>query len=176
MKVPTLSVFAVPVDEVPSLTAASFSSQVSPIGPSPVVATIAVVVLDGKVLLVRRANPPDVGYWGFPGGKIESGETIREAAVRELLEETGLRGEARRVFTALDVFDHDDEGELRRHYVLVAVLCRWLSGSPVAGDDALEARWFSLDELDDARFVMSAKVGEVAREAALLAGAEPGSR
>lgn len=135
----------------------------------PVVATIAVVFLESKVLLVRRANPPDAGRWGFPGGKIERGETIEQAAVRELLEETRVRGEARRVFTAVDVFDRDESGCLRQHFVLVAVLCRWLSGEPVAGDDALEARWFDLGELDDPGMALSLDVAAVARHGAALA-------
>ncbi|MEN7538812.1 NUDIX domain-containing protein, partial [Aurantiacibacter flavus] len=54
----------------------------------PIAATIAVVLREGQVLLVRRANPPDAGRWGFPGGKIETGETIEQAAIRELYEET----------------------------------------------------------------------------------------
>ena len=134
----------------------------------PVVATIAAVFHEGRILLVRRANPPDVGCWGFPGGKIEMGETIEHAAVRELLEETGIRGESHGVFTAVDVFDRDGDGRLRRHFVLVAVLCEWISGEPVAGDDALEARWFRLAELDDAGLALSFDVADVARQAAAL--------
>ena len=136
--------------------------------PRPVVATIAAVFHEERILLVRRANPPDVGRWGFPGGKIEMGETIEHAAVRELFEETGIRGEAHGVFTAVDVFDRDGGGGLRRHFVLVAVLCEWISGEPVAGDDALEARWFRLAELDDAGLALSLDVAEVARQAATL--------
>ncbi|WP_231803269.1 NUDIX hydrolase [Stenotrophomonas sp. MMGLT7] len=131
-------------------------------------AAIATVFRDGKVLLVRRANPPDAGRWGFPGGKIESGERIEDAAVRELREETGVHAEAHRVFTAVDVFDRDEGDRLRRHFVLIAVLCEWRSGEPIAGDDALEARWFGLDELDDAGIALSPDVAEVARQAAAL--------
>ncbi len=134
----------------------------------PIPATIAAVVRDDHVLLVRRANPPDAGRWGFPGGKIDQGETIEDAAIRELLEEAGVRAEPLRVFTAVDVFDRDDDGTLRRHFILVAVLCRWISGEPIAGDDALEARWFRLEELNQPALALSLDVAEVAAEAAEL--------
>ncbi|QIG81773.1 NUDIX hydrolase [Sphingosinithalassobacter tenebrarum] len=134
----------------------------------PIAATIAVVLREGRILLVRRANPPDAGRWGFPGGKIESGETIEQAAIRELYEETAIRGEAVEVFTAVDAFDHDEHGGLRRHFILVAVLCRWCSGEAVAGDDALEAEWFDLEALGTARLALSLNVGEVALQAAAI--------
>lgn len=134
----------------------------------PIPATIAAVVRDHHVLLVRRANPPDAGRWGFPGGKIDQGETIEGAAIRELLEETGVRAAPLKVFTAVDVFDREDDGTLRRHFILVAVLCRWISGEPVAGDDALEARWFPLEDLNQPSLALSLDVAEVAAEAAEL--------
>lgn len=139
--------------------------------PGPVAAVLAVVIRDAEVLLVRRANPPDVGKWGFPGGKIESGELIRDAALRELSEETGVRAEACEAFTAVDALDHDAAGGLRRHFVLIAVRCRWLSGDPQAADDALEARWFRLSDLDDRVLVTSLGVAEVARRASALSAA-----
>lgn len=138
------------------------------LGSAPIPAAIAAVFHEGRILLVRRANPPDTGCWGFPGGKIETGESIESAAVRELLEETGVQAEALRAFTALDAFDHDEHGRLRRHFILIAVLCKWISGEPVAGDDALEARLFRLEELDGARLALSLGVVEVAREAEAL--------
>jgi 8-oxo-dGTP diphosphatase len=129
----------------------------------PVPAVIAVVVHDGKTLLVRRANPPDAGLWGFPGGRIEHGETVKAAALRELAEETSVRGEAIDVITTLDILDRSEDGALRHHYVLIAVHCRWVSGDPVAGDDALEARWFSIEDLDPRKLPMSADVDMIAR-------------
>jgi mutator protein MutT len=140
----------------------------------PIAATIAAVFHEERILLVRRANPPDAGRWGFPGGKIEAGEPIETAAVRELFEETGIRGQARRVFTAVDAFDRDENGRLRRHFVLIAVLCDWIAGDPVAGDDALEAQWFRLDELDDTRLALSLDVANVARLAADIAKQKDG--
>lgn len=129
----------------------------------PVVATIAALFRDGQVLLVRRANPPDAGRWGFPGGKVDPGETLEQAAIRELAEETGVVARAERVFTAVDAFDYDARGALRHHYVLVAVLCSWVSGEPVAADDALDAGWFPLDRLDTGDLALSLDVGKVAR-------------
>ncbi|MFG6519484.1 NUDIX hydrolase [Sulfitobacter sp. 1A13496] len=129
----------------------------------PVVATIAAVFKQGHVLLVRRANPPDAGRWGFPGGKVDLGESLEEAAVRELAEETGIQATAEQVFTAVDAFDHDESGALRYHYVLVAVLCSWVSGKPLAGDDALEARWFPIEKLGAADLALSLDVEKVAK-------------
>ena len=132
----------------------------------PIAATLAVVVRDHEVLLVRRANPPDAGRWGFPGGKIDAGESLPAAAIRELREETMVQADALRVLTAVDAFDHADDGTLRRHFILVAVLCRWISGEPVAGDDALEARWVPLAELEQNLHATSFGVADVARQAA----------
>lgn len=140
----------------------------SPLPAGPTVATIATVFKDDHVLLVRRANPPDAGRWGFPGGKTGFGETVETAAIRELLEETGIHATAQRVFTAVDAFDYDAYGVLRHHYVLVAVLCSWKSGEPLAGDDALEARWFALDTLEDDNLALSLDVAKVARQGATI--------
>ena len=131
----------------------------------PVAATIAVVPRDGAVLLVRRANPPDAGRWGFPGGKIETGEALLDAAIRELHEETRIEAEAVEVLTAVDAFDHDEMDALRQHFILIAVLCRWRAGEPVAGDDALEARWIAVDALEREDLALSIGVADLARQA-----------
>lgn len=141
--------------------------------PRPIAATIAAVIRDRQVLLVRRANPPDAGLWGFPGGKIDQGETLFEAAIRELAEETGVAAEPLRVVTAVDAFDRDETGALRRHFILIAVLCRWTAGEPVAADDALDARWVDLDALQDTSLALSLDVAEVAEQAAALMAQMP---
>jgi 8-oxo-dGTP diphosphatase len=138
------------------------------LSPSPIPAVLAVLVRDGQTLLVRRANPPDAGLWGFPGGKIEYGETVEAAALRELHEETSVRAESLGVITTLDVLVRSDDGELRQHYILIAVRCRWLSGAPIAGDDALEAQWFPIEDLHPDRLAMSADVDVIARCAEAL--------
>jgi 8-oxo-dGTP diphosphatase len=83
---------------------------------------------------------------------------------------------ARRVFTAVDAFERDEHGGVRRHFILIAVLCRWLSGQPIGGDDALEARWFDLAALESADLAMSFGVAHVARQAHALALADLGER
>lgn len=110
----------------------------------PIASVLSVVVYDANVLLVRRIDPPDAGKWGYPGGWIDPGETMAQAAVRELFE-TEVRAEARCVFNALDAFDK--EGLVRRQFVMIAVLCAWVSGIPIAGDDATEAAWFQIANL-----------------------------
>lgn len=110
--------------------------------PSPIPA-VGVVCLRGReVLLIRRGRPPRAGEWSLPGGRIEPGEGVREAALRELGEETGVEAE---LLGLLDVVDgvFPEHG---RHYVLIDHAARWLSGEPRAGDDAAEARFFPLEQ------------------------------
>lgn len=136
----------------------------------PVLAVLAVVVRGEEVLLVQRANPPDAGKWGFPGGRVELGETLEQAALRELAEETGVAATAGGVLTALDVIDRDTEGRVRFHFTLVAVLCRWLAGQGVAADDALAVAWTRPAEIGRRFAAVSADVARVA-EMALMPGA-----
>jgi mutator protein MutT len=131
----------------------------------PVVATIAVLFRNDEVLLVRRANPPDAGRWGFPGGKIELGEAVKDAAVRELYEETGVRATASKVFNAVDAYDVDEEGHLRAHFVLIAVLWYWETGEPVAADDAQDAAFVPMAALGSSDLVLSLDVEDIAWEA-----------
>lgn len=124
----------------------------------PVVGVLAVVWRDDKVLLVRRANPPQSGCWGFPGGGVELSETLAQAAQRELVEETGVIATGGQPVTAIDVIEPSvaagtaagDRARPRYHYVLVAVALDWQAGEPMAGDDALDAAWFSPDRLPEA--------------------------
>lgn len=129
---------------------------------TPVPAVISVVLRESQIVLVKRANPPDAGTWGFPGGKIELGEALEDAAVREVKEETGLDVRADGVLTCLDAFDIGPDGDIRFHYVLVAVLCEWIAGEPEPADDALDADWFSTDALPWDGLALSKDVAEVA--------------
>jgi len=79
----------------------------------PIVGVLAVVLRGERVLVVRRANPPMSGRWGFPGGVLELGETVAQGAMRELLEETGVTAEAAGPLTVIDTIDRDEQGRVR---------------------------------------------------------------
>ena len=113
----------------------------------PIVGVLAVVLRGERVLVVRRANPPMPGRWGFPGGVLELGETVAQGAMRELLEETGVTAEAEGPLTVIDTIDRDREGRIRYHYTLVAVVGSWQAGEGVAGDDADEVAWLTRAEI-----------------------------
>jgi ADP-ribose pyrophosphatase YjhB (NUDIX family) len=113
----------------------------------PVVGVGAVILREGEVLIVRRANPPLQGEWSIPGGALDLGEKLRDGVAREVREETGLEVE---VGPVLDVFDSifpDAEGRTQYHYVLVDYLCHPLPGTAVAATDASELRWAKPEEL-----------------------------
>lgn len=112
--------------------------------PAPVPCVGVVCLRGGEVLLIRRGRPPRQGDWSLPGGRIEPGERAMDAALRELREETGVEAE---ITGLIDVVDGLFP-EAGRHYVLIDYAARWLSGEPVAGDDALEARFVPLDEVE----------------------------
>ena len=113
----------------------------------PIVGVLAVVMRGERALVVRRANPPMPGRWGFPGGVLELGETIAQGAMRELLEETGVTAEAAGPLTVIDTIDRDREDRVRYHYTLVAVIGHWQSGEGAPGDDADEVAWLTRAEI-----------------------------
>jgi 8-oxo-dGTP diphosphatase len=113
----------------------------------PIVGVLAIVMRGDRVLVVRRANPPMLGRWGFPGGVLELGETVAQGAMRELEEETGVKAEAAGPLTVIDTIDRDREGRVRYHYTLVAVIGHWQSGEGVPGDDADEVAWLTRAEI-----------------------------
>lgn len=114
----------------------------------PIAGVVAIVFKEDSVLLVRRGNEPGRGRWGFPGGVVELGETVREAVVREAMEESGLRVEPVELVAVYDSITRDDDGYIRFHYILSEFLCRVVGGSLRPSSDVSDARWFRLDELD----------------------------
>ena len=128
---------------------------------TPLLGAIAVVLRDHHVLLAQRRNPPDAGLWGFPGGHVEWGETVLQAAQRELREETSVIAEPSHYLKNLDLLRHDPNGQVLSHYLLVGVACTYLSGTPEAGDDALDARWFPIEQIREGDLPMSARVADL---------------
>lgn len=125
------------------------------------VPAVGVVCLRGdEVLLIRRGTPPRLGEWSLPGGRIEPGERAVDAALRELREETGVEA---RILGLIDVVDGIFP-EAGRHYVLIDYVAEWISGEPVAGDDAAEAVFMRVDDAiaavvwDETRRVIAAAV------------------
>jgi len=116
---------------------------------TPRVAVGAVVMHEKKVLLCRRGKPPAEGEWAIPGGSVELGETLQEAAEREILEEAGIIVKAGDPIHVFDVLRKDDSQRLRFHYVIVDLLCDYVSGDLKPGDDAREIRWVGPDDLRD---------------------------
>jgi len=107
----------------------------------------AVVLLDGRVLLVRRGKEPLHGRWVIPGGTVELGETLEEALVREVEEETGLVVRPREVLLVFDRIQRD-QGRVQYHYVIIDYLCEYVSGTPRAGSDAEAVAVVSPEDLD----------------------------
>ena len=107
----------------------------------PYLAVSAVVVHDGEFLAVRRARPPMQGLFTLPGGGVEAGESLAEAACREVQEETGLIIEAVALAGYREVITRDDAGRVQRHFVILTFAARWVAGEPRLNDELLEARW-----------------------------------
>jgi ADP-ribose pyrophosphatase len=116
---------------------------------SPRVAVGAVVFRADRVLLVLRGSPPARGTWAIPGGSVRLGESLRAAAERETREETGVIVRAGAPIYTFEVVERDPRGAVRFRYVIVDLAAEYVSGSPRAGDDALDARWVSAAELAD---------------------------
>ncbi|MGZ4831282.1 MAG: NUDIX hydrolase [Terriglobales bacterium] len=113
----------------------------------PLVGVGAVIVSQGRVVIVQRSAEPLKGQWSIPGGALEIGETLRQCAAREALEETGLQVEAVDVLDVLDSIYADPDGRTRYHYVLIDFFCRVLGGELKVGSDAAQSRWITRDEL-----------------------------
>jgi ADP-ribose pyrophosphatase YjhB (NUDIX family) len=102
-----------------------------------------------EVVLIRRGKAPRESQWSIPGGHVEWGESVRDALLREVREETGLSVEIAGLVDVVDLLAPDDAGDIARHYVLID-FAAWLSGGELrAGSDAIEARWVPYTQLAD---------------------------
>jgi ADP-ribose pyrophosphatase YjhB (NUDIX family) len=113
----------------------------------PFLAVSAAIIRDGRVLIVRRANPPAHGLYTLPGGVVESGELLVEALKREITEETGLAIEPVALAGHREVVVRDDSGRARRHFVILAFAARWISGEPKLNEELHDAQWLRASEL-----------------------------
>jgi len=112
----------------------------------PVPAVSAIVFRDTEVLLVKRGADPNRGRWSPPGGTLEVGETVEDAAIRETLEETGVSVRPLRVLSVREFIDSNGQ-QVRWHYVLLNVLCEYVRGEPLPASDVENARFIPLREL-----------------------------
>ena len=110
----------------------------------------AVIINEGKMILVKRGVEPGKGEWSIPGGLIELGETVRDAVIREAKEETGLNVEivVDRPLDAFDNIDIDEKGGFHYHFVLMEFLARPKSGTLKSSSDAVDAKWVPLEEVE----------------------------
>ncbi len=115
----------------------------------PRVAVSAVIVRDGEFLAVRRARPPMQGLFTLPGGRVEIGESLAEALLREVREETGLTIEPVALAGIREVIGRDDAGRVQRHFVILAFAARWVAGEPRLNEELAEARWMRPAALRD---------------------------
>jgi ADP-ribose pyrophosphatase YjhB (NUDIX family) len=117
----------------------------------PFLAVSAAIFRNGKVLVVRRARKPALNLYTLPGGAVEAGETLVEAAIREVREETSLSIEPVALAGHREVIARDDAGKVERHFVILCFASRWLSGEPVLSDELNDSRWVDPSELGDYR-------------------------
>ena len=115
--------------------------------PYPLVAVGAVVIHENRVLLVRRGKQPAKGDWAIPGGRVELGESMRAAAAREVLEETGISIQPGELIYYFETIQPDHNGKIQFHYVIFDFMATYLAGEPHPQDDALDARWVAPAEI-----------------------------
>ena len=113
----------------------------------PFLAVSAAIIRDGRVLVARRARSPAYGIWTMPGGVVVAGETLIEALVREIAEETAMIVEPVALAGHREVVVRDDDQRVSRHFVIMCFATRWISGEPQLNEELAEARWLKPEEL-----------------------------
>jgi len=132
----------------------------------PIVGVGGIIFQKDRVLLVKRGRPPGLGEWSIPGGAVQTGETLREAVIREIFEETHLEVEVLALAKVLERIFRDPDGRVAYHYVLVDFLCQCRGGELKADSDAQDARFVPLQDLPT--YKIAAVTLEVIRRAAWL--------
>lgn len=114
----------------------------------PIVGAGALILENGKLLLIKRGAKPGQGRWSIPGGLVELGELVQNAVVREVKEECGLDIEVERLIDVFDSITRDEKGRVQYQFVVVNFLAKIKGGILKNADDVLEARWTSLNEVE----------------------------
>jgi len=114
----------------------------------PYLAVSAAIIRDGRILIAQRARGPALGVWTLPGGVVEAGETLIEALIREVHEETAITVEPVALAGHREVVVRDDGGRVSRHFVILCFATRWIAGEPQLNEELAEARWLRPAELN----------------------------
>ncbi|MBN8943593.1 MAG: NUDIX hydrolase [Rhizobiales bacterium] len=139
--------------------------------PRPILAVSTAVIRGDRILLAQRAKPPGQGLYSLPGGLVEIGETLAEAAARELMEEVAVEAEPIGLCGARDIIMRDATGQVERHFVVVSYAALWIAGEGERSPEASDIRWIGLDGFD--HLATTEGLGEVARAAFALAPGRP---
>ena len=115
----------------------------------PVLATSVAVLREGRILLAVRGKPPSDTLYSLPGGMVEVGETLGEAALRELREEVGVEAELIGLIAPVEFIERDAKGHIKHHVVIAAHAARWVSGEPQTGPEAKDIRWVTERDIAD---------------------------
>jgi ADP-ribose pyrophosphatase YjhB (NUDIX family) len=134
----------------------------------PHLAVSAAIIREGKVLIVRRARPPAYGVFTLPGGGVEAGETLREAIIREVMEETALTIEPLGLAGYREAIGRDADGKVERHFVILPFAARFIAGEVALNEELAEARWLVPSEL--AGLKTTEGLVEIVRAAYAIAG------
>jgi 8-oxo-dGTP diphosphatase len=138
----------------------------------PFLAVSAAIFRDGKVLVVRRARKPALNLYTVPGGVVEAGETLAEAAAREVREETALEIEVLTLAGHREAVMRDAQGRVERHFVIMCFAARWISGEPVLNEELDDARWLAPPEIAGLRTTDG--LAEIVASAAEIIASRPG--
>ncbi len=114
----------------------------------PIVGVGAIIIHDGKMLIVKRGSDPGKGKWSVPGGLVELGETVKEAVEREVLEECNLKVEASHLIDIVDNIIRDKNGRIKYHFIILDFFAKLRGGKLKPNSEIIEAKWVPIDEVE----------------------------